>query len=155
MVDTDKKKFWAALNLTMELCQAFPLTKEGVMKWYKLLSKYELDDISIALDQWVDTQKRAPTPSDIKSLCQHKVTISPRLDKSSLSRDENKLQAEKVNQYIAKNLKPKTDYHSWFKRILRNPKNFPDDSVKEAKRVAVQFGYDLADLLADYEGKRA
>jgi len=36
---------------------------------------------------------------------------------------------------IAEKLKPKTDYHAWAKRILRNPKNFPETSVMAAREV--------------------
>jgi hypothetical protein len=141
MDDSNKKEFWLMINITMELTNHPALSKEAIIAWWHQLSKFDYQDVQNAIDQWLKASNRPPTPHDIKQLCVHKVTISPRLAKSSLSRDESKYQSEKVTKYIKENLKPKTDYHAWFKRILANPQNFPSDSVSEAKRVASEFGY--------------
>jgi hypothetical protein len=45
----------------------------------------------------------------------------------------NKAQADKLSKYISDKLKPKTDYKAWAKRIIANPKNFPEISLKYAQ----------------------
>lgn len=145
MVEADKKQFWATLNLTMELCQAFPLTKEAVIVWYDKLKQYEMQTISSALDGWVDTQKKAPTPSDILALCKPKPDFYKAIGRV---RDEEVDQEglEKIGKFIADKTESKIDYHAWFKRILSRPSAFPDDSVAKAEKAALGFGYDLAQL---------
>ena len=49
--------------------------------------------------------------------------------------ESNKAHADKLALYIHEQLKPKTDYHAWAKRILRNPQNFPESSVEAARKV--------------------
>jgi predicted transglutaminase-like cysteine proteinase len=52
-----------------------------------------------------------------------------------VNHEDNKQHVEKLNKYINERLKPKTDYHAWAKRILRDPQNFPETSVTAAKVV--------------------
>lgn len=49
--------------------------------------------------------------------------------------ESNKAHADKLALYVHERIKPKQDYHAWAKRILRNPKNFPETSVTAAKMV--------------------
>lgn len=99
---------------------------------------YELAGISnerlkAALDAQYD---HAPSCDDFKANCHirdqgeyHKALPSP------LDIEANRRNAEKVNNYIAENLKPKTDYRAWIKPILANPKAYPDISLKGAREV--------------------
>jgi hypothetical protein len=79
----------------------------------------------------------APSCDDFISQC----TATPEMYiendtlKISYVRDAEKDAAglKKIESYIAKEVKPKTDYKAWAKRILANPQNFPAQSVAYAK----------------------
>ena len=49
------------------------------------------------------------------------------------NKETNKVFADNVVKFISEHTTPKTDYKAWIKRILSNPKNFPDIAVKYAK----------------------
>ena len=48
--------------------------------------------------------------------------------------EDNKKSADELIVFIAKELKPKTDYKGWAKRILKDPNNFPQTSVDSARK---------------------
>jgi len=45
----------------------------------------------------------------------------------------NQKHADELAQFVHDRLKPKTDFKQWAKRIMANPKNFPEKSVQYAK----------------------
>ena len=132
MDDSNKKQFWGMLNVTMELTNKPPLTKETILAWWTMLSNYEFEVVKKALNQWVDNSSKPPTPHDIKELCSHKVTIFAKIP-SPLAIQDNKRHADNVVKFVADRLVSKTDYKAWAKRILSNPNQFPDKSVQYAK----------------------
>ncbi len=117
MDNSHKKKFWLMINVAMELTNHPPLTKEAIITWWHMLSEYDYDKVEKALDDWVKTMSKPPTPNDIKQLCQHKVTIYARLP-SPLAKEDNKRHADEVVQYVAKNVKKEHDKRAWAKRII-------------------------------------
>jgi len=134
MNDANKKQFWGMLNVAMELTNKPPLTKEAILTWWNLLSKYEYSVVENAVSKWVDSSSKPPTPHDILGLCRPKDPIYQALP-SPVSHEDNKAHADKLALFIHERIKPKTDYHAWAKRILRNPHNFPETSVAAAKMV--------------------
>jgi hypothetical protein len=108
---------------------------ETIRYWFDKLVKHEFNVASNAFDEWLKTQKDLPTVSDILKLCQHKVTIHARIA-SPLALESYKQHADNVIAYVAKNIKPQSDYRAWIKPILANPKNYPDISLQYAKEVA-------------------
>ena len=132
MDDRYKKEFWAILNVTMELTNRPPLSKEAVITWWGYLNKYDIETVRGALDKWCDTEKKPPTPSEIKELCKpkseyHKALPAPRNEE--VSREG----LAKINQVVADSVKPKKDMKAWAKRILATPKNYPDIAIRFAK----------------------
>lgn len=134
LVDTDKKEFWAMLNVAMELCNRPPLSKEAVVTYWHMLKGYDLSVVRESLDKWVDSSSKAPTPHDIKDLCKPVTPIYNAIARKA-DKEANKQHVKELMGYIAENLKPKTDYKAWAKRILANPQNFPENSVKAAIEV--------------------
>ena len=65
MDDSNKKEFWTMINITMELTNHPPLSKEAIITWWHLLKKHDIEVVKTALDIWVDTSKKPPTPNDI------------------------------------------------------------------------------------------
>lgn len=79
----------------------------------------------------------APSCDDFISQC--KSTAEMHKDHELLKlghiRDAEKDKAglKKIDKFVEENTKSKTDYKAWAKRIVANPKNFPDQSLIFAK----------------------
>ena len=140
MDDSNKKEFWAMINVCMELSNHPPLSKEAVLVWWAKLNKYEIEAVRAALDKWVDSTSKAPTPSDIMNLCKPVTPIYNAIQRKA-DVEANKRNAQKVHNFVAEHMKPKNDYRAWIKPILENPNRYPEISLKYAKEVeALQGG---------------
>jgi hypothetical protein len=117
LVDDDKKKFWLMINITMELTNHPPLTKEAIIVWYNALSKYEFDDVKNAIDKWVDYSSKPPTPHDILKLCRPEITIYAKIP-SPLQTADNHRHAVEVKEAVQSMTKPKRDMKGWARRII-------------------------------------
>ena len=107
------------------------LDKDTMRYWFDKLSKHEFLAVENAFDEWIKSQKELPTVSDILKLCQHKVSIHARLP-SPLAKEDSRQHSAEVMDYVAKNIKPKRDYRAWARKIIANPKAYPDISFKIA-----------------------
>lgn len=121
------------INVTMELTNHPPLTKEAIITWWHMLSKYEYNEVENAIDEWVKTMSKPPTPKDIVELCKPKPTIFARLP-SPLAIAENHRHAVEVKQAVTKMTSNKRDMKAWARKILNSPANtYPDISIRYAK----------------------
>ena len=149
MKDLHKKQFWLMINIAMELTNHPPLSKEAIITWWHLLSSFEYEVVEGALNGWVNSTNRPPTPHDIKDLCQkniqreveHKITITARIP-SPLAIAENKRRAEEVVEFVSQNTKKKKDYKKWARDILDNPKS-TDFQINFAKEALSKSSYGL------------
>lgn len=132
MDDRNKKEFWAIINVTMELTNRPPLSKEAVITWWNILNKYDIETVRGALDKWCDTEKKPPTPSDIKELCKPKAEVYASLPRP-LSKHANQEYAKEVVDFVASQPRKKRDYKAWARKILDTPKNYPDIAIRFAK----------------------
>lgn len=120
------------LNVCMELSNHPPLSKEAIVVWWMKLSKYEIATVRDALDKWVDTSSKPPSPSDILNLCKPVTPIYTALARKS-SREAGKQYAKEVVEFVSERLTPKRDLKDWARRIIASPENYPDISLKLAK----------------------
>jgi hypothetical protein len=132
MIDKDKKKFWNMVNVAMELTNRPPLSKEAIVIWYAQLERYDFDVVSAAMDRWLKESTKPPTPKDILDLCRPQVTIHQRLA-SPLRIEDNKRHVAELKEGIEKMTAPRRDMRDWARKILANPGNYPDISVRFAK----------------------
>lgn len=136
MVETDKHVFWPMLNLTMELCNRPPLSKEAIISYWHVLKDFELEHVKTALDEWVDGNSKSPTPNDLKEICKSKqkskVGFSHALPKPK-SNEVSQAGVEKINNLVAEAIKPKADHKKWARVILDNQDKCADIAVKMAK----------------------
>ena len=140
MDDLNKKEFWTMINITMELTNHPPLSKEAIITWWHMLKKHDIEVVKTALDIWVDTNKKPPTPHDIKELCKPKVTIYARLP-SPLAIESNKQHAIELKEAVKEMVKPNRDKHTaWIFQILENPKKYSDISFKYATQAKEKLG---------------
>jgi len=129
--ENDSKQFALMMKVTWQSYGRNGADRETLRYWFDKLIAHDFETVSHAFDEWIKSQKDLPTVSDIIKLCQHKVTIYARLP-SPLAHESNERHAAEVVAYVAKNIKPERDYKAWAKKIIANPKNYPDISFRLA-----------------------
>jgi hypothetical protein len=134
MIETDKKAFKDMVNAVFTIYGKPLPEKEMLRIWWHKLERFDFNVVGRAFDKWTDTPNKLPQPADIVQICKPREAEYHALP-SPVSYAENKENVDKLNKFIAEKLKPKTDYHSWAKRIIRDPQNFPETSVTAAKMV--------------------
>lgn len=132
MDDSHKKQFWLMINVAMELTNHPPLTKEAIITWWHKLAKFDYKVVENALDKWVDESGKPPTPNDILNLCKPITPIYTAIERK-VDRDTNKQHAKEVINFVNEKLKPQRDMKAWARKIIANPKAYPDISLKLAK----------------------
>ncbi len=122
------------INVAMELTNHPPLTKEAIITWWHILSKFEYSVVEKAVDEWCKTMSKSPTPSDILKLCQHKPTIFARLP-SPLALADNHRHAVEVKQAVSAMTGKTKDMKAWARKIVDGSfkSNAPDLAMKYAK----------------------
>lgn len=134
MIESDKKAFKNMIDAVFTIYGKQVPEKDVLRIWWHKLERFDIAAVGRAFDRWTDTPNKLPQPADIVQLCkpresEYRALIAP------ISPDENKKNLEKLDNFIAEQLKSKKDYKAWAKRILANPKMFPDSSLESAKKV--------------------
>lgn len=132
MNDTDKKNFVTMMNIVQSNYGRKPLDKDALRYWFGKLEKYSIEDVSKAFDKWIDSQDDLPTVHNILQLMRPQVTIHQRLA-SPLRIEDNKKHVAELKEGIEKMAAPSRDMKAWAKKILDNPSNYPDISLRFAK----------------------
>jgi hypothetical protein len=132
LIDADKKSFAVMMNIVQSNYGRRELDRDALRYWYSKLEKYELQDVSRAFDRWIDSQDQLPTVHNILELLRPQVTIHQRLA-SPLRVEENKRHIAELKDGIEKMVQPKRDMKDWARKILANPGNYPDISIRFAK----------------------
>jgi len=130
--ENDAKKFASMIKITWQSCGRNQPDKETMSYWFNKLSVHDFNIVEVAFDDWLKSQSDLPMIKDILNLCKPKPVMYAALTKHN-NIENNKLNIEKLNNYVAKELKPKTDYKDWARKIIANPKNYPDISLRYAK----------------------
>ena len=136
MTDLDKLAFKDMIVAVFAIYNKPPPEKEMLRIWFHKLSRFDFSVVAKALDVWTDTPNKLPQPADIIALCKPREDVYFALP-SPVNYEENKKHVEELNTFVAKKLKPKTDHRAWAKRIIANPKNFPEISLKYAQEAMV------------------
>jgi hypothetical protein len=137
MTDLDKLAFKDMIVAVFAIYNKPPPEKEMLRIWFHKLSRFDFSVVAKALDIWTDTPNKLPQPADIIALCKPREDVYYALP-SPVNYAENKKHIEELNTFVSKKLKPKTDHKAWAKRIIDNPKNFPEISLKYAQE-ALQY----------------
>jgi hypothetical protein len=134
MIDTDKQAFKDMINAVFTIYGKPLPEKEMLRIWWHKLERYDFSAVGRAFDKWTDTPNKLPQPADIVQMCKPREAEYHALP-PPVSHEDNKKHADKLALFIHERIKPKTDYHAWAKRILKNPQNFPDTSVEAARKL--------------------
>jgi hypothetical protein len=132
MIDTDKSAFKDMVNAVFTIYSK-PLPEREMLRiWWHKLERYEFSVVGRAFDKWTDTPNKLPQPADIVQMCKPREAEYHALP-APVSIADNKANMQKLNQFVAERIKPKTDYKAWARRIIANPQNFPEHSLHLAK----------------------
>ena len=133
MIEKDKILFKQMLDTVFEMHNRDLLTIEQMRVWWAKLSQYEFNIVSNAVATLTANSKFCPTLADIDKLCYIKPNDFTKIAPPRMSKEDSKVQSDKMMETISKTLKPTTDYKAWAKRIMTNPKDYPAISLKFAK----------------------
>jgi hypothetical protein len=142
MIETDKKAFKDMVNAVFTIYGKPLPEKEMLRIWWHKLERYDFSAVGRAFDKWTDTPNKLPQPADIVQMCKPREAEYHALP-APVSVADNKANVEKLNKFIAKEIKPKDDFHGWAKRILKTPQNFPEMSVDAARKLLGE-NYEMA-----------
>ena len=134
MIDTDKRAFMDMLNAVHTIYDR-PLPNTDLLRiWWHKLDKFEIEVVSKALDSWTNSPNHMPQPAEIAEMCKPLESVYKALP-APVNQEVNQAGLDKMNEVIIDGWNPRTDYRQWARRIMANPKNFPTDSVLEARKV--------------------
>lgn len=128
----DAKDFSTLMDVTWQSLGRNHVDKQTKQYWFGKLQKYSLGTVGESFDKWLVGADELPTIKDIIKGCIPKDDFQKALGhipNTEISQEGVK----EIHNFVAKNTKPKTDYKAWAKRILANPKHFPEQSVIDAK----------------------
>lgn len=78
MIDTEKAQFKAMMKALTQLYNKSDLDIELLRIWWHKLQRFDFYVVSKSFDNWVDANKKMPTPADILELCKaHEITNIP------------------------------------------------------------------------------
>lgn len=133
MTDDDKKDFALMIRVTWQSYGRNPPDRETMKFWFEKLSDHSVKVVGNAFDKWIDANADdLPSFKNIADLCKTSPTIFARLP-SPLAIADTKRHVEELVEYVAEHVKPTTEYRAWAKKIIANPKNYPDISLRIAK----------------------
>ena len=132
MLEQDKRNFMNMINSVMNI-YGEPNVELNMMKiWFAKLKQFDFAVVCKAFDSHTSKSTYAPTPADIIRLCPIPSEFT-KLAPPKMAKEESKEYSEKMLEAIEKAPKPTTDSKGWAKRIVANPKNYPDISLRFAK----------------------
>ena len=122
------------VNVCMELTNKPPISKEAIITWWSILNKFDYFEVEKSFDTWINENSKAPTPNDIKNLCQIKINkVYAKLPNSNLDVKANKQHMADLNNVVDAMTSNKKDYRAWARKIVLAPHNYPALSLKLAK----------------------
>jgi hypothetical protein len=133
MTDDDKKDFALMMRVTWQSYGRNPPDKETMKFWFEKLAEHSVKVVGNAFDKWIITNADdLPSFKNIADLCKPNPTIFARLP-SPLAQADNKRHVDELVELLSQNVISKTDYRAWAHKIIANPKNYPDISLRIAK----------------------
>jgi hypothetical protein len=132
MIEQDKRNFMNMINSVMNI-YGEPNVELNMMRiWFAKLQQFDFVAVCKAFDSHTSKSTYAPTPADIIRLCPISTEYT-KLPAPKMPKEESKVFSEKLLEAVEKAPKPTTDPKAWAKRIIANPKNYPDISLRFAK----------------------
>jgi len=142
LIDADKKEFMLMMKIVCSSFNHREFDKETLRYWFSKLDRYDFKIVSNAFDQWIDNSRSFPTVKDIVELCKPKAEMYAKLP-HKINLAESKKHSDEVKQAVSDMTKPKRDMKAWAKKIIANPKAYPDISLRIAKE-ALEIKDELA-----------
>jgi len=132
LIDTDKVAFKEMLVAVFSIYSKPQPEKEILRIWWHKLERFDFNVVGRAFDKWTDIPNKLPQPADIVSLCRPHEEVYKALP-APVNKEANKVHSEEIVKYIHETIKPTKDMRAWARRIIANPKKYPDISLRIAK----------------------
>ena len=129
MNDTDKKDFASIMRVTWQTFGRNEPDKETMRYWFSKLESHEMREVGNAFDSWIINSKQLPTVRDILELLKPKQQDFKALPRPKISNEKR----EEIHDKLAQFMSPKRDMKAWAKKIIANPKAYPEISYRYAK----------------------
>lgn len=127
----DAKEFSGVMDIVWQSLGRNILEKKTKQYWFSKLQHLAMGDVSNVFDKWLMTEKELPTVNDILHMAK------PREFNKALPGPRNEIASrdglKRIEAIVEQSIKAKTDYKAWARRIIANPKNYPDISLRYAK----------------------
>lgn len=135
MTEQDKSNFRDMINAVVAIYNKPPLTKDVLRIWFAKLEQFDFLVVAKAFNEHTSESTFYPTPADIIRLCKVKPIEFTQLSAPKLSKDENKVYADNIVQYITQKTDEKSlkGMREWAYRITKNPEKYPAISLAFAK----------------------
>lgn len=132
MQTNEAEKFKSMVTVLHQAFQRREPDRELLRLWWVKLAKFDINDIAMAMDSWIDSQDKMVTIHELMELCKPKVTIHARIA-SPLNIEANKRHADKLMATVNKLISPQRDHKAWARKILANPHGRPEIAIRFAK----------------------
>lgn len=129
------------IDMTMELMNRPPLAKEAIYGWWNVLNSFEIEQVRSALDKWVDTETKPPTPAQIKELCKPEKPVYTALARPASRREKQSEMAANVMKFVKDNIRKKDiDWIAHWENILSNQSQYKQVTIEAAHRALKNLG---------------
>lgn len=132
MIDADKKEFKLMMKIVCSNYSHAEFDNDTLRYWFGKLEKNDLITVSKSFDNWIDSSKFMPTVKDILDSLKPVTPIYNAISRKA-DKEANRQHAKEVVDFVNQHLQPKNDYKAWAKKIINNPGNYPDISLKYAR----------------------
>lgn len=113
-------------------------------EWMEKIGRYDLATIKKALDHFQEHEEHPPSLPKFMALCEankpHEYTqaLPHKLTAEDIERNKKRLHE------AAEVLHSRKDFKAWAKRIVANPRNYPDISLKFAREALAMPDVEIA-----------
>jgi hypothetical protein len=107
MIDNEKAQFKAMMKAVTTLFNKQELDQEMLRIWWHKLNRFDFRVVSKSFDNWLDTNKRMPTPADILEICKsHESKNIPVMIGRKFTQEQKEANHRKLQEMLSKlNLK--------------------------------------------------
>ena len=132
MIDTDKLAFKNMLVALFSINNKPTPDKDIMRMWWHKLERFEFKVVGRAFDTWTDTPSKLPQPAEIVALCRPREQEYKALP-PPVSKSDNKLHSVDLVKLANESVGKPRDMKDWARKIIANPQNYPDISLRIAK----------------------
>lgn len=95
MENYQRGEFTAMLNVMMDTLNKQEMSREVIIVWWHALKQFDIQIVKAAINKWVNTEAKVPTPAQIKEMCKPMVPVYKSLPRPKMDKD-------RINHHLSK-----------------------------------------------------